>query len=217
MWYNEHSDFFYQYVYGDKETFHMAFRKLDQTYSMPKKPILGLEAVMCQHDFEGNRIFQHRNLDKWNLLRANKRINGFWHERDCYNHLEELRQLWNGRVSSSESASTARSTQAHAVRRQLTRKIYEYHRIGHDRRHMTFLENGIIDQGAAGSELFWDVSAINESMQLEIYSDAEITCRLKEDNDGVWRGRWLHEGQIQIELSPLQQSNWVTLASQYCS
>src|SRR6185369_8508484 len=28
MWFNENADFFYQYIHGDKETFHLAFRKL---------------------------------------------------------------------------------------------------------------------------------------------------------------------------------------------
>src|SRR6185436_18372670 len=30
LWFNENSDFYYRYVHGDKETFHLAFRKLKQ-------------------------------------------------------------------------------------------------------------------------------------------------------------------------------------------
>src|SRR6266446_1513730 len=51
--------------YGEKETFHLAFRKMKQSYRLVHKPIHRLEGTMCQHDFQGRRIFQHRNTDKW--------------------------------------------------------------------------------------------------------------------------------------------------------
>ena len=34
LWMNENSDFFYQYLHGDKETFHLAFRKLKEPYAL---------------------------------------------------------------------------------------------------------------------------------------------------------------------------------------
>ena len=64
---NEHSDFYYQYVHGDKETFHMAWRMLGQEYAMVPHPLHPLEGTMCQHDFEGRRVFQHRNMLKWSV------------------------------------------------------------------------------------------------------------------------------------------------------
>ena len=33
-WYNEHSDFYYRYVYGDKDTFHLAWRFAGQPFAM---------------------------------------------------------------------------------------------------------------------------------------------------------------------------------------
>ncbi len=36
LWYAEHSDFTFQHVYGDKECFHLAWRKLNTEYAMPK-------------------------------------------------------------------------------------------------------------------------------------------------------------------------------------
>jgi len=93
MWYNEHSDFFYHHVHGDKETFHMAFRKTATAYAMPKRRIHLLNGVMCQHDFAGRRIFQHRNEHKWSL-RRNKRVLGFRDEEECFRLLANLRQRW---------------------------------------------------------------------------------------------------------------------------
>jgi len=99
LWFNEHSDFYYQYLYGDKETFHLAFAKLDKAFSIPSKPIHSLDGVMCQHDFSGKRIFQHRNQDKWNLFLTNKHVSGFWHESKCREFIRDLQVRWDGRSS----------------------------------------------------------------------------------------------------------------------
>jgi hypothetical protein len=96
---NENSDFYYRYLHGDKETFHLAFAKTKTKYSMIPHPIHPLEGNMCQHDFEGNRIFQHRNSAKWNL-QFNRRIKGFWYEDECLYFIEQLRKQWNGRLVS---------------------------------------------------------------------------------------------------------------------
>ncbi|HWX20675.1 MAG TPA: glycosyltransferase family 9 protein [Candidatus Binatia bacterium] len=98
LWFNENSDFYYRYVHGDKETFHLAFRKLRQNYSLVPKPIQPLKATMCQHDFLGGRIFQHRNLDKWDLLLQNQRIRGFWFEPECREYIRQLQRVWDGTV-----------------------------------------------------------------------------------------------------------------------
>ena len=99
LWYNEHADFYYHFIHGDKDTFHMAFRKLGLPYAMPSTPIESLQGVMCQHDFHGNRIFQHRNSHKWSLKGPDKRISGFLHEELCIWFLNELRNRWDGVIT----------------------------------------------------------------------------------------------------------------------
>lgn len=96
MFYNEHCDFFYRYVNGDKETFHMAWKKLQQPFRMPEYPISPIQDTMRQHDFNGNILFQHRNFDKWSIFRDNKQISGFQYEKECFQFLDELRTVWNG-------------------------------------------------------------------------------------------------------------------------
>ena len=93
---NEHSDFYYKHMYGDKETFHMAFRRVRKAYDMPMKPIVPLKGTMCQHDFDGNRIFQHRNRDKWRLDGANESVPDFLFENECRIFLDELKAKWSG-------------------------------------------------------------------------------------------------------------------------
>jgi ADP-heptose:LPS heptosyltransferase len=98
LWFNEHSDFFYQHIHGDKETFHLAFHKLRTSYGFVPTPINPLPGTMCQHDFQGRRVFQHRNMDKWNLFLRNRPVPDFWFEEDCFNYVRELRERWDGNV-----------------------------------------------------------------------------------------------------------------------
>ena len=99
MWYNEHSYFYYKHIHGDKETFHMAFRKAEKAYAMPRRGIHSLGGVMCQHDFSGSRIFQHRNLAKWKLHGANRRIACFLFEAECLDYISRLKESWDGRMN----------------------------------------------------------------------------------------------------------------------
>jgi hypothetical protein len=104
MWLNENSDFYYQYIHGDKETFHIAFHRVGKSYSLVPTPIHPLNSTMCQHDFQGRRIFQHRNMDKWNLT-GNKRIAGFWYEEECRGYLDQLRTMWSPRDTTVPAVS----------------------------------------------------------------------------------------------------------------
>lgn len=90
LWLNEHSDFWYRYLWGDKDTFHIAFRKLEREWAMPARGPIDLSGLaMAQCDFEGRVIFQHRHGAKWSLD-ENPRIPGFKHEALCLELLAEL-------------------------------------------------------------------------------------------------------------------------------
>lgn len=99
FWYNDHSEFFYKYIHGDKETFHMAWRRLNTPYYMVPFPIEPLEGTMCQHDFNGTRLFQHRNLRKWQFFGDNPHVEGFIYERECLHFIDQLRSLWDGKIN----------------------------------------------------------------------------------------------------------------------
>jgi hypothetical protein len=89
---NENSDFYYQYTQGDKETFHMAWRMLGQEYAMISTPVQKIESTACQHDFQGEKIFQHRYQAKWKLDEPNPVIPGFLLEGTCFSYLDDLRE-----------------------------------------------------------------------------------------------------------------------------
>lgn len=201
MWYNEHSDFFYNYIHGDKDTFHMAWRKLRQRYAMPARPIEGLsQMVMCQHDFQGRRIFQHRNLDKWRLHGRNAAIPDFWFEAQCREWMGELRRAWKGTIV--ERGGSSRSPTERRYLGELSSQLYEYQRVGTDKRSMSFLPNGLVGVGAARCETYWSLRVRKGRAVLTLRAEKETTCRLVRTADGVWRGRWLHYERMPVELSP---------------
>ncbi|MEM9257685.1 MAG: glycosyltransferase family 9 protein [Pseudomonadota bacterium] len=94
MWFNEFSDFWYQHIHGDKDTFHLAWRRLNRMYAMPDRPIHAIEATMCQHDLQGMLLFMHRNFAKWQLpVESNRKIDGFQHEEACFEYLRLYEQI----------------------------------------------------------------------------------------------------------------------------
>jgi hypothetical protein len=210
MWYNEHSDFYYQYVHGDKETFHLAFRKLGKTYSMPSTPIYPLDDTMCQHDFEGRRIFQHRNLDKWQFLGENKCIADFWYEAECRDYLRQLRETWDGRVGLEPFDSVAKPRDEQEAACALTKRLFVYRRVGYDERLLGFLPRGRIGTGAKSCEVFWALRRENGDIVLEIAGENGLTCRLKADADRVWRGNWLVFEKMPVELIPTEEGTAAT-------
>lgn len=87
--------------------------------------------------------------------------------------------------------------------RRLTRAVFDYHRVGFDRRSMTFRKDGTVGQGARARELFWNCKTVGRKVTLEIRSQTGLTCRLVEDRDKVWRGQWLCCEKMPVELSPI--------------
>ncbi len=203
MWYNQHSDFFYRYIHGDKETYHLAFRKLEAAYAMPERGILALDGVMCQHDFEGARLFQHRNMDKWNLLGDNRAIADFWLERDCLRCLDALRGAWDGRIGPGSPKDWSHwSEPIQKAAGALISGAFAYCRVGYDQRAMTFRPDGAVGQGAAELERYWTLHDADGETYLELASENQTTCMLRQGPNGSWTGAWLHHERMPIELSP---------------
>ena len=104
---NDHSDFYYRHLYGDKDTFHFAWRMLGQEYAMVPHPLHKLWRCMCQHDFDGRRLFQHRHRAKWHASAANPHIEGFELEDVCLSALEELSRHWRASPARAEATPAA--------------------------------------------------------------------------------------------------------------
>jgi hypothetical protein len=205
---NEWSSYYYQHIHGDKDTYHMAWRKLGQEYSMIPHPIHNIaNMVMCQHDFDGRIIFQHRNLAKWALnVKMNKSLSrdGFQYETNCLRYLSMLSHLWNGVVENPVPLSDKAMELYYQV---INQERYMYVRIGHDRRPMQLMENGKIGDGARRLETDWDIiEEKNGDLKLNIRGQNGIQCSLTLGDKGIFTGKWLTHERMPIELIPMKKA-----------
>lgn len=205
MWYNEHSDFYYHFIHGDKDTFRFGWHKFESKFAMPSRRIHALAHTMCQHDFEGSRLFQHRNMDKWKLDGSNVAIEGFMFEDDCRTFLSELQSRWSGKVGLApvELPGQYKGVKGKAAD-ELTSTLWDYRRIGHDHRAMSFLPDGRIGIGSKDMEVYWLIREEDGQLKLEIYSEQHLTMVFGLSSDGTWDGQWLYHEQMYIRLVPLK-------------
>lgn len=105
LWYNSHADFVYHILWGDKDTFNVAWRKLRHDYAMPRPTSDWDTHTILQYGPEGNVLFQHRCQDKFRLKPVNYESNcqpflsnrfnpRLAHEETCFQFLDELRRDW---------------------------------------------------------------------------------------------------------------------------
>ena len=196
--YNAHSDFVFRHVYGDKETFHLAWRKLGTEYAMPSTPPGWVEHTIVQHDFHGRQILLHRVQDKWRLKGGNRRVN--LPDEDLHFRLvEQLREIWPGHLW----RNTSPTGEERKAIRSLVGQRFTYRRIGLDERPVTLGPGGRITEGSAECEQRWDVHKDGEDFVMAISRDDRPTALLRAQGDGTWKGRWLEFEKCDTELIPL--------------
>lgn len=104
--YNAQADFTYRILWGDKDTFLVAWRRLGRDYGM-LWPSSGWDThTILQYDDRGEPLFLHRCRDKWRVAPADFRssrqlahLNQYNcrlpHEDFCFQVLAELAQVWS--------------------------------------------------------------------------------------------------------------------------
>ncbi|GMV96054.1 MAG: hypothetical protein AMXMBFR83_04230 [Phycisphaerae bacterium] len=207
MWMNEHSDFWHQYIHGDKETFHLAWRKLGLPNAMPDRGIDALEGVMCQHDFDGRRIFQHRNMRKFVAGVPNPQTPGFLFERECIDYLAQLEEQWT-ELSDYRNLHRRATPAEQAIARELCSRRWLYRRVGHDQRTMSFEVDGSVGEGADECERTWSLTARPSLTYLLIRGGNGPTCLLTPVSPDHWSGRWTVHERMPIEL--IADGRWAT-------
>lgn len=94
MWMNEHSDFWYRHMHGDKDTYRFAWHKCGVSFAMPSKPTIKQGGkVFCQHDFDGRRVFEHRHGAKCRLDKPHRRVEGLYTDDTVRELTHELSSL----------------------------------------------------------------------------------------------------------------------------
>lgn len=199
MWYAEHSDFTFGHVYGDKETFHLAWRKLDIDYATPARPPGWNNHTIVQWDIEDTNkvLFQHRVQNKWKLNGTTRFTDSLANEQRGQQLCDILRAQWNGVLWENHNP-TIKERQ---LMRQLAGKRYLYNRVGYDSREIILSEGNNISLGKAECEARWWVNTVEEEMVLTISRTDKPTCHLKKQADNAWCGSWLEYERMPIRLT----------------
>lgn len=95
MWLNEHSDWVYCHVYGDKSTYNLAWTGCDKDYVLPRKLPTWERPCIYQYDLEGEIVFQHACQGKQflvNSVQIPALNNSSW----PIEAMEELSKYWMG-------------------------------------------------------------------------------------------------------------------------
>lgn len=199
---NEYSEFFYKHIWGDKDTFHMGWKMIGQKYSMPPYPIHPLQATMCQLDFEGRIIFQHRNLSKFKLG-DNIKIAGFKFEEECFNFLRQLspKEFGEGIISVGVAQSPFAKQAALSFENIVKYRNYKYKREGKSTKILEFLPDGSFGKGLSKDEWMWYLDEDGEYLCIKIVKEnGELLCSLRRLNDCRWRGYMENDVRYIVDL-----------------
>jgi hypothetical protein len=198
-WMNQHSDAFYEVLYGDKDTFLTAWLMLGQAFHVVRHKAKLLDFTLCQRDPDGAVLFQHRNSAKWILRGNNPRVEGFRFEDECLELIKKLNSVWDGRVFNPP----ARSECALKLERHLAEvREFRFVRVSSDERRMELLRGNRIGAGISGHELYWWIADGEQGPELIVEGDGYRSCVLRCSDDGTWRGQYLSRPEMPVELIP---------------
>lgn len=194
---NEHSDLYYRHLYGDKDTFLIAWSRLGQAYAITPHAPAFLTEALYQKDFQGRVVFQHRTNAKWVYGGKNPSLSGFQHEEACLGLLAELQQIWDGRVfhpGRGDLESDRITAAMQAIR------CFDYLRVGERSRRIELLTGCRVGEGRGDDAFYWWVGEDEEGPHLVLEGRRRTECRLRRQADGSWLGRSLGPGATEIQL-----------------
>ena len=195
---NQQSDRLYDILYGDKDTFLIAWLALGQRFHLIPHHPKYLQFTMCQRDPTGGVLFQHRNEAKWILRGHNPRVDGFRLEQECFDILHELGTRWDGRIFHPPSRSNAAREAEQKIAQQ---RRFVLTRVSSDRRWLELLPSHGIGEGAGEGFFHWHVADADEELMLVLGGDGRESCRLRQtEADRVWRGRMQDGARMPVEL-----------------
>jgi len=196
LFYAEHSDFTFQHVYGDKECFHLGWRRLGSDYAMPSAGPGWNVHTIVQFDFRGQIIFQHRCQDKWRFG-GNRFVDSLANEELCFRWVEELASKWSGVLWRNEIPTPSELQVINTIQGQKAL----YTRVGYDERVLSFAADRMIGEGAAECERCWHINQLGDETVLTLSRLDRPTCHLRQRDHHTWTGHWLEYERMPIELT----------------
>lgn len=185
---NGNSDYYYRFFYGDKDTFHLAWRRLGLSYAIVPHPPrdLGRSDGMLQHDLDGTPLFEHRCSDKWTLSRPNRSIDGFRAEAECRAVLDTLRERWQPPMRVFPSELTPAERDAYQELSATRTFVYTVDRT---KRVVELLPDFIVRDSGAESVGTWMVEEDHRGEMTLTVGPHGAPAILRRDAGGDWHGR----------------------------
>jgi hypothetical protein len=180
---NEEAERYYRLVYGDKDTFLVAWLLAGaQNLLMPFRPIADRH-VLYQRDFGGSIVFQHRTNGKWKYSGEQARSEGFVHGDSCEKALAALRRIWNGRIFEPPSRSPA----AMRMEQSMEGRTFVAARPGQEDRQFELLANCQIGKGRDFEHEAWYVVELDPGcLALRIMGRHHTTMEMVRRDDDHW-------------------------------
>jgi len=199
---NEHSDYYYTAFFGDKDTFHLAWRKLAQDYSIiPHAPaVLGTQQVLVQFDPEAKRLFQHRCNAKWTLTERNLRVPGFLLEEECLGFLRELETRWQAGFQEFSPA------EQNAFDEIVGNENFRGQMNGQSAGVCIFQPD--LTATFNGQSFGWQIEEDKDGDAVLIITEVgRRMCFLRKTPQGSWSGHWRFGERSLIELEPQKSTD----------
>lgn len=196
---NEAADDLYQLIYGDKDSYLLAWEMVGAAYALvPHRPFAD-EFYLVQRDFAGKPLFQHRCNAKWQYGGEQRRLHAFVHEEACLAALAELRANWSGRVFLPPD----RTVRARASEAELTaRGIFELSASGEAGMALELRPHAEIGAGRAHDRRHWWVEEDTNGLQLVLSDGERRTYQLARAADDSWHGRRFRTPLAEVMLAP---------------
>ena len=197
--FNQRAEMFYDLVYGDKDTFLIAWLMTGAEHAFVPHPPFVDERYLVQRDFAGGGAFQHRTNCKWSLHEAPDCPPGFVHQDTCERYLDDLRKVWNGFVFTPPSRShDAMETERELIlQRAFTCFLGEA-----PPAEIELLDGHQIGKGRDFHWFNWYVESVAGGCRLVICDRTRPSFVLTRTPDGLWLGNALTAKASNVVLQP---------------
>jgi FkbM family methyltransferase len=178
MWFNENSGFWYQYLYGDKDTFRLAWKICGTNYGCFNVFPMN-SGWSLNHFHNGEVIFHHRCGDKINLVSNNQ---------NCCSDWDYVLSIIDSLIPVKKEIQMTDSVG------DLTGSEWYYERVNHDIRSMSFNSDGTIGIGNNRLEKTWTL----ENDILTVFDDCNEPTFTATFDGKEYKGRWLRFEKMNI-------------------
>jgi Mannosyltransferase putative len=183
--FNEHSAYYYQLVYGDKDTFLLGLLLAETGYALvPHRPFSDAPFCLFQRNMAGEVLFQHRTGAKWRYAGPQLKLPKVELEQECLGALATLRAQWNGLVFTPPMRSLrAREAEAGVA----AARLFQLRRPGEEPARLELLPESEIGEGRTAATMNWHCEEIESAIELVISDAFCAAWRLRREANG-WSG-----------------------------